>query len=90
MRVSYKSRFLRLSFSAPITELSDHGQQEGGIYGNVFIATIKAALIIVTLKSFWNFLESFKELYQCDISTIVSNDSKYCRFSFFSQIMILL
>ncbi len=54
-----------------------------GIYGHVSIEKRKGALVIVTLKSFWNVLEYSKGLYKHDISTIVSNYYKYFRFEFF-------
>jgi len=60
-----------------------HSNEGRGTYDYACIATRKNTLVIVTLKSPWNFLESSKGLYKCDISTILSNYSKYYRFSFF-------
>ncbi len=53
---------------------------EVGIYGHVSIEKRKGALVMLTVKSFWNVPESSKGLYKRDISTIVSNYSKDCRF----------
>jgi hypothetical protein len=98
MSVSYKSRILRLPSPLPRLQTIATGvkgqrvrfhSNVRGIYRYASIATRKGALVIVTLKSFWNFLEPSKRLYKSDISTIVSSYSKYCRFWFFTQIKIL-
>jgi hypothetical protein len=49
------------------------GMGDGGIYVYASIAMRKGALVIVPHKSFWNFLESSKGLYKCDIATRISN-----------------
>jgi hypothetical protein len=62
-----------------------HSDGGGGvsIYGHVSKEKRKGVLVIVTLKSFWNVLESSKGLYKHDISTIGSNYYKYFRVEFF-------
>ncbi len=57
-----------------------HSNRGGAIYGYAFIETRKGTLVIVTFRSFWKFRESSKGLYQCDISTVVSDYSKDCSF----------